>query len=184
MTSTAVQKSEFYTALTAPGRSPEIAESADVYGRLMGSWELDVYDNVPDGTMRRAKGEVHFCWVLEGRAVEDVWIIPPCSERTADIGKAGNRYGFTIRVWDPSIEAWRVTWINPVTGARDELVGRRSGNDIVQEGHHSDGTPIRWNFTDITADSFRWLGESLNPDGATWKLDVEFRAKRIPASGR
>jgi hypothetical protein len=91
----------------------------------------------------------------------------------------GNRYGFTIRVWDPSTEAWRVTWINPVTGARDELVGRRSGNDIVQEGRHSDGTPIRWSFTDITADSFRWLGEALNPDGETWNLAVEFRASRI-----
>jgi hypothetical protein len=184
MTSTVTQETQFYAALTASGRSREIPESADVYGWLMGSWELDVYDHAPDGTVRRAKGEVHFCWVLEGRAVQDVWIIPPRSERTEGLGKAGNRYGFTIRVWDPSTEAWRITWINPVTGARDELVGRRSGNDIVQEGRHSDGTPIRWSFTDITADSFRWLGEALNPDGEAWNLEVEFRASRIPVSGR
>ena len=79
----------------------------------------------------------------------------------------------------PSIQAWRVTWINPVTGGRDELIGRWSGKDIVQLGTHSKGTPIRWTFTEITPDSFRWLGEALQPDGKTWTLEGEFRAKRI-----
>jgi hypothetical protein len=82
-------------------------------------------------------------------------------------------------VWDPAIQAWRVTWINPVTGARDELVGRRIDNDVIQIGRHSDGTPIRWNFSEVTPDSFRWTGEALQPDGKTWKLETELRAKRI-----
>ena len=46
-------------------------------------------------------------------------------------------------------------------------------------GTHSDGTPIRWIFTEITPESFRWIGESLMPDGETWKLEGEFRAKRL-----
>jgi hypothetical protein len=163
----------------APGRSPEIPESADAYGWLVGSWELDVYDYNIDSAVRRSKGEVHFGWVLEGRAVQDVWIMPPRSERTANLGKTGNRCGTTLRVWDPSIEAWRVTWINPVTGSRDELIGRRSGNDVVQVGTHSDGSPIRWIFTEITPESFHWLGESLNSDGKTWELEDEFRARRV-----
>lgn len=77
-----------------------------------------------------------------------------------------------------------MTWINPVSGARDELIGRWNGKDIVQMGSHSDGTPIRWSFIDITSNSFRWLGESLNPDGKTWKLEAEFRASRVPAKGQ
>lgn len=36
-------KEDFHEVLTAPGRSPEIPESADAYGWLIGSWELDVY---------------------------------------------------------------------------------------------------------------------------------------------
>ena len=32
----------FFSVLAAPGRSPEIPESADVYGWLCGSWDLDV----------------------------------------------------------------------------------------------------------------------------------------------
>jgi len=169
----------FHSVLSASGRSKEIPESADAYGWLVGSWELDVYDYQPDGTVRKSNGEVHFAWVLEGRAVQDVWIMPRLSDRKQDLGKAGNRYGMTLRVWDPSIQAWRVTWINPVTGSRDELVGRKSGNNIVQIGTHSDGTPIRWIFSEVTPNSFRWTGEALQPDGETWKLEDEFRASRI-----
>jgi hypothetical protein len=172
-------KGDFLAALAAPGRSLEIPESADAYGWLIGSWELDVYDYPVDGSARRSQGEVHFGWVLEGRAVQDVWIMPRRSERPANPGKGGNRYGTTLRVWDPSIQAWRVTWINPVTGSRDELIGQRSGKDIVQVGTHSDGTPIRWIFTEVTPDSFHWTGEVLNPDGKTWKLEAEFHAKRM-----
>ena len=34
---------------------------------------------------RHLKGEVHFGWVLEGRAVQDVWVMPPRAERTTDL---------------------------------------------------------------------------------------------------
>jgi hypothetical protein len=34
------EKVDFHAVLAAPGRSPEIPESADAYGWLIGSWEL------------------------------------------------------------------------------------------------------------------------------------------------
>ena len=121
---------------------------------------------------------MHAAWVLEGRAVQDVWIMPRIAERSAELPKSNNMYGTTLRVWDASIQAWRVTWINPVTGMRDELVGHWSGKDIVQIGRHADGAPIRWCFTGISPDSFRWTGEVLEADGKTWRLEGEFRARR------
>ena len=66
-----------------------------------------------------------------------------------------------------------------MTGERAELIGRWSGGDIVQVGVHADGTPIRWTFSEITPNSFNWTGEALNPDGQTWRLQGEFRAKRV-----
>ena len=160
-----MKHNDFRSALGAPSRSPEIPEASDVYGWLIGSWDLDVRRFSADGHEYRGSGEVHFAWVLEGRAMSDVWIME-------------NTYGMTLRVWSPSIEAWRVVWINPVTGARDELVGRRCGQEIVQVGTHADGRPIRWIFTDITPGSFRWVGEVLEADGKTWRLEAEFRARR------
>jgi hypothetical protein len=158
-------------ALAAPGRSAEIPAEADVYGWLVGSWELEVLRYGVDVRDRRIHGQAHFGWVLEGRAVQDVWIM--------QAAPLVNTYGTTFRVWDPALQAWRVTWMNPISGKRDELIGRRHGSDIVQIGTHGDGTPIRWSFTEITADSFRWLGEALNPDGATWTLEAEFRGRKV-----
>lgn len=174
----APEKNDFSAAIEALGRATEIPESADAYGWLIGSWELDVRRYLVDVSERGIKGEVHFAWVLDGRAVQDVWIMPGRFRRSANLDLV-NTYGTTLRVWDAAIQAWRVTWINGVTGRRDELVGRRIGNEVIQVGTHADGTPIRWIFSEITSDSFRWTGEALEPDGQTWKLEAEFRARRM-----
>jgi hypothetical protein len=172
---------DVHAVLGAPSRSREIPDSADVYGWLVGSWELDVrrYAGV-DVAGKGLTGEVHFGWVLEGRAVQDVWIMPRRPERVGELDRGMNMFGTTLRVWDPAIRAWRITWINPVNGHRQEQVGRRIDADIVQVGARADGTPTRWRFTEITPRSFRWVGESLAADGATWVVEGEFLARRLP----
>jgi hypothetical protein len=92
--------------LSASGRSAEIDESADAYGWLVGSWELDVLRyRAVDVLSRKIKGEVHFGWVLEGRAIQDIWIMPRISDRKPDDDRANNMYGTTLRIWDPAIRA-------------------------------------------------------------------------------
>jgi hypothetical protein len=161
----------FLDVLAARGRSPDIAIADDVYGWLIGSWELDVLVHDDHGNTREGKGEVHFSWVLEGRAVQDVWISPRRVDRGP--GRPQGMYGTTFRVYGPSIHAWRITWLNPVNGDRDELIGRWQGKDIVQDGKSAEGTTIRWSFTDITPESFRWLGETAG-----------FRRHDLAAPGR
>lgn len=170
----------FFNLLRAPGRSPEIPESADVYGWLVGSWELEVlHYRAMDVSSKRIMGEAHFAWVLEGRAIQDVWIMPPARDRAQASDRANNMYGTTLRVWDPALKAWRITWINPVTGYEERQTGTKIGACIVQVGARPDGTATRWRFIEITPDSFHWLGEALEPDGATWKLEGEFKARRL-----
>lgn len=165
--------------LTSPGPAPEIPETADVYGWLVGSWELDVrrYAGI-DVSGRRLRGEVHAGWALEGRAIQDVWIMPPRRERAGEPDRGMNMFGTTLRVWDPTIQAWRITWINPVNGHREEQTGRRIGAEIVQVGARANGAPTRWRFTEITPDSFHWIGEALATDGVTWLVEGEFLARR------
>ncbi len=176
----AEERRGLHAVLPASGRSPAIPDSADVYGWLVGSWELEVlrYWGI-DVTARGLKGEVHFDWVLEGRAIQDVWIMPRRADRTGNEETSQNMYGTTFRMWDPAIQAWRITWKNPAGGHYEEQIGRRIGQDIVQLGARPNGTPTRWTFTEITPDSFRWLGEALESDGKTWKLEGEFRARRL-----
>ncbi|AJZ58468.1 hypothetical protein OI25_188 [Paraburkholderia fungorum] len=168
----------FHAALSAPARAAGIDAADDLYGWLTGSWDMDVLHYRVDLRQAPRRGEIHFGWVLEGRAVQDVWIMPPRGERHAALSPADSMYGTTLRVWDPALRAWRVTYLNPLTGQRDELTGRRVGDDLVQIGTHADGTPIRWNFTEITRDSFRWTGVALAQDGVTWTLEGEFHARR------
>ena len=180
MTSNKSVDHNFVSSLVASGRSSEIPESADVYGWLVGSWELEVlhYKTV-DLSSQNLKGEVHFCWVLEGRAIQDVWIMPSLADREGYPDRINNMYGTTLRIWDPAILAWRIRWANPVSGHEERQTGRRIDTEIVQIGARLDGTPTRWRFTEITANSFHWIGEVLESDGESWKLEGEFQARRV-----
>jgi len=166
--------------LAAHARARDIPESADAYGWLVGSWELDIRMYwATDVADRGLKGEAHFGWALEGRAIQDVWIMPRLADRTQNLDKHMNMYGTTLRAWDPSIQAWQITWTNPAGDHHERQIGRRVANDVVQLGARPDGTITRWTFTEITTNSFHWKGEALNPDGKTWKLEGDFLAQRM-----
>jgi hypothetical protein len=169
-----------HEATASARRSPEIPEAEDVYGWLVGSWELEVKRYwAEDVSAERIRGEVHAAWALEGRAIHDVWIMPRRGDRTPKIDKKLNMYGTTLRAWDASIRAWQIFWSNPAGDHFERQIGRRSGNDIVQLGVRPDGTVTRWRFTEIAADSFHWIGEALAADGQTWNVEGEFLATRI-----
>jgi hypothetical protein len=71
--------------LAASGRSPEIPEAMDLYGFLIGSWELAVVARDDNGNVTHSTGEAHVGWILEGRAVQDVFINPRRSDRTRSL---------------------------------------------------------------------------------------------------
>lgn len=166
-----------WRVLGSPGPHPGVARRSTLYDRLLGDWEVEVLDFDSSAPPRASRGEWHFGWVLEGRAIQDVFIVPALGERGGPVGP-GNRYGTSIRVYDPRSDEWLVRWINPVNGAFNTLIGRRQGDDIVQEGRNDAGARIRWSFSEITATSFRWRGEISHDDGATWSLQVEFHGRR------
>ncbi|WP_035724566.1 hypothetical protein [Bradyrhizobium sp. ARR65] len=171
---------DFAAVLHAQGPDPERAETLQLYGRFVGSWDAEITAHGADGISHQARGEIHFGWVLQGRAIQDVWMIPRLSERsTAPVFPiAGNWYGTTIRVYDPTIDAWRIYWIDPATNAFRQQIGRAQGPDIVQEGTTESGVHTRWSFTEITTNSFHWLGEAKPAGSPDWRLVVEVRAQR------
>jgi hypothetical protein len=180
LTTAMTSNRRFVDALVAPGPDPEHAADMTLYDGIVGDWDADVIDYAADGSRTISRGEWHVAWVLEGRAIQDVWIVPPRSKRQHPLGteRITNRYGTSIRVYDPDMHAWNVTWINPVTGAFNRLVGRKHGDDIVHDGHDSDGTLIRWTFSEITRTSFHWRGEFSKDGGKTWRLAAEFFGRR------
>jgi hypothetical protein len=160
-------QSAFITALCADGPAKDRAEKLSLYGWLIGSWRMEATIFATDGTKHHGQGEIHFAWALEGRALQDVWILP------------GFFYGTTLRVYDPSIDAWHILWSDPLKQYYTRQIGRARGRDIVQEGTDTSGTPTRWTFTDVAANSFRWRGERSDDGGKTFRLQAEFLATRV-----
>src|SRR4051812_13577074 len=103
-TFTAKESGTFSETLVSTGLSPEVPPEADIYGWLVGSWELEVRHYWTDMSGRGIKGQAHFERVLQGRAIQDVWIIPRGGERPSDPPKPST-YGTTLRVWDGNLKA-------------------------------------------------------------------------------
>jgi hypothetical protein len=122
-------------------------------------------------------GEVHFGWVLEGRAIQDVWISPPRDIRKS-ASTTRNTYGTTLRAYDPQIDAWHILWINPITQTYNTMIGRKVGEEIIQEYRDEDGTLNQWIFSEITPKSFHWIGRSFNDADKSWNVETEFFARR------
>ena len=86
-------------------------------------------------------------------------------------------HGTTLRFYDPSITAWRSTWIDPLNGRVRRFIGRPDGGDIVLEGL-DDEPPERWGFRDISDNYFRWTGEVSEDGRQTWRLDEQMFIRR------
>jgi hypothetical protein len=165
-------------ALASTTASIEIPPHDRIYDRLIGSWNVRVFDVLPNGSRHENTGEWHFAYALEGRAVQDVWIVPTRKERTARMPKAFNRYGTTVRFYEPASRTWRMVWINPVSGTQQTLVGRATPKGILHEGTDSESAQIRWTFRELSEHTFHWTGERSVDGGRTWELQAEFFGRR------
>ena len=157
----------FVEALASDGPAADRADKMDLYGWLIGRWTMDATVHPDDGGAHRGPGEIYFGWVLEGRAIQDVWILP------------GVFYGTTLRVYAPDIDAWHILWSDPMRQFYTRQIGRAHGRDIVQVGKNDKGEAVRWSFTEITPDSFCWTGERSRDDSQTWELQAKFRVRRV-----
>jgi hypothetical protein len=166
-------------ALHAEGPDATHAEALSLYGQFVGSWRVENTDHHPDGGTHFAIGEWHFGWVLQGRAIQDVWITPARGTDPATLPpNYMHRYGTTLRMYLPEQRCWRILWTDPAIGFSVSQTAREENGDIIQIGATTKGVPMRWSFRDITRDRFRWIGEISDDGGKTWRLQLEMRATR------
>ncbi|HMF56689.1 MAG TPA: hypothetical protein VK619_10130 [Pyrinomonadaceae bacterium] len=173
--------SSTHTSIQGLVADSPIADRADklmLFGQFVGDWEADFTVYGPEGTVQTEKAEWHWGWVLEGRATQDVWIIPRRSERDKISGVKSD-YGTTIRFYDPEIDAWRVTYISPSNGDLLIFIAREIGDEIVLEGRHTEGSMMRWIFSKITPESFHWRRVTSSDGGMTWHLHKEMSVRRV-----
>jgi arginase len=147
-----------------------------LYGQFIGDWDLRITHMREDGTSTQSEGETRWRWILDGRAIQDIWRAPRGAapgERQMD--------GTTVRLHSPTSGTWSITWHSAVTGLVQSLEGRQVGPDILQEGTGPDGLPTRWVFSDISADRFVWRALKSRDGGKSWQQETEMVATRRAA---
>lgn len=163
--------------LPAGGPDQELADKLSLFGQFVGDWDiLECRYLEEDGSWSTSRGKVHWRWILEGRAVQDVWTtIEEPSQRSIPIGT-------TVRFYDPQIDAWHSVWMSPVQGVVRPFIARSVGSEIVLEGRNSRNNAIRWIFSEIQPNSFRWRAEELREPPSGWVLYEEMRIQRAARS--
>ena len=162
---------EFTMALCSNNRrNARIPEGHDYFGALVGEWAIEWMDHLEADSPRCVKGEWIFARVLDGTAIQDVFIVPARSERDP---QPDAEYGTTLRIYNPQGESWDIFY--GCTGTAIQLTGRKVGDEIMlvecREGR------MRYVFSDIGATSFKWRKECVGVAGE-WVVVARIVAER------
>jgi hypothetical protein len=162
------------TALQATGPHSSLGDQAKAFGRLVGSWDVEYTDFSKDGKVsRRRTGELIVGWILDGRALQDVWIVDPSG------GRKEREVYTTVRYFDPKSGTWPATFIDPEHASAARFTGGAVGDDrIVLNTRDFGHEDTRWSYSDIRSDAFNYREEESSDGGKTWRLTLEGHMKR------
>jgi hypothetical protein len=154
--------------------NPQLGDEARTFDRFVGAWDAE-FGFYRDGSLHYKKGELYFGWIMDGRAIQDLWIgYPTGSQKERTIGT-------TIRFFDTAIRKWRVVFVGPQSNYMVTMQGGLEGDRIVLRGVDSDSLPIRWTFSELEPNSFHWQGEKSHDGGKSWTLEEDHRMRRRAA---
>jgi hypothetical protein len=95
-------KQQMIAVLAASGPHASLGDQARTWDRFVGTWDCDFGFHLEDGSVRHSPGELEFGWVLDGRALQDLWIMYPGP------GEKERGIGTSVRFFDERSRTWRV----------------------------------------------------------------------------
>ncbi len=162
----------FLESLYSDLRSEKIPQDRDIFGVLIGTWDILWIDHLDSTEMRSVKGEWLFSRVLDGTAVQDTFIVPSRNERKIH-PQPDAEYGTTIRIYNPKTGLWDIFY--GCMGVVFRLTGEKHGDELILT--ENTGHAMRYIFSDITQSSFKWRKEILT-DEKNWKIIAKVEAMR------
>lgn len=159
--------------LESTGPDQKYKDELMLFGQFVGDWDIVECRFLKDnGTWGSTSGELHWGWILEGTALQDVWY-----------GVAGDAHestemGTTVRFYDPAIKAWHSIWISPSQNTIRSFIGKKVGNEIVLSTEEPEGKLEHWIFYDISENSFRWRAEQSVDNGKSWTVREQMEIVR------
>lgn len=168
---------EFTNALLGEKQHNRIPEEYDWYAPLLGDWDFDYYDIRDGKRTRHVEGEWIFRRVLNGTAIEDLFICP--SRATMETNpQPDGEYGAAIRMFNPASCSYDMVYTT--YGYMTRLNIRRENEKIVCTVLERPNE--KWVFSDITPTTFRWQNITVTTDGE-WRTNCEVLARRKEDAG-
>ena len=163
---------EFITALCSNTLSARIPEEFDFWGGLIGEWDIVWNDHLEAPVPRRVKGEWLFSRILDGTAVQDLFIVPSRAERLRD-KQPDAEYGTTLRIFNPKTLLWDIFY--GCMGEAIRLTASKVDEEIILIENTTE--KMRYIFSDIKSSSFLWRKEQIN-ENDEWQTVARVTAVR------
>lgn len=166
-------------ALEARGPNPSLGIHAVVINRLAGTWDVKYTDYSRNGKVTHRTGELTFGWVMDGRVMQDLWVVNPSAPDK-------DREVYTdLFFFDPKTNAWLSAFVDPEHPSVARFTGHTGGdNRLVIESQDFGTEETRWSYNDIRSDSFVYRAEVSSDGGKTWKLQSEYHMSRRHEAGK
>lgn len=169
-------RSDMVAALNAMGPHNSLGDQAKLWDRLIGTWEVEYTDFSKGGKTSHRSGQFIVGWVLDGRVIQDVWIVDPSGSR-----KEREVYS-DLRYFDPKSQSWPAIFVDPEHASVARFTGGAVGDRFVLDTHDFGGTDTRWSINDVHPGSFVWREEESIDGGKSWRLTAEHHMKRQGAA--
>ncbi|MCL2261723.1 MAG: hypothetical protein FWC08_00710 [Defluviitaleaceae bacterium] len=168
-------KENFYNALISDAARKDLREKLNLFGQFIGEWEFDgvFAKDTPDEW--RVPGEWLFSWILDGTAIQDVFICPSRAEQARNPNPDGE-YGTTVRFYNPQTDSWNCAY--GLFGTMTVLEAKQVGEQIIVTNKSDTASLTQWVFSDITPNSFHWQNRTSTDNGNTWSVIFELFARR------
>ena len=124
------------------------------------------------------KANLHFCFDAGTRKAVDAFHEGAMKTGGKDNGKPGLRADYSPTTRVNAFVRGGYFHEERDNGKHSTIDGTEEGNDIVQLGSDSRGLKTRWRFTEITANSFHWIGEESSSESDPWSITYEHFARR------
>jgi hypothetical protein len=133
-----------------------------LFDRLIGTWDVRYEFTGQDGKAQVSRGQVQYSWILDGKALQEIWI---SDWETQDL----RPYGTTINFYDPKRGRWTAIWIYPANGMTRVMTGGAVDDGWMLAGLDESGALERWTTRIAGPDSVVINAEISSDAGKTWR---------------
>ena len=155
----------FSDTLIASELNPLISTEDDLFGKFIGKWDFKLKYYSLNKTSHEYVGSWIFERVLNGLAIQDLWVIPSLE------GKGFHEYGTSLRSFDLKTKKWKVTWVGPMQNQYFVFDVERINKEIHLKLISQNDPKMRWVFYEIAPNEFQWRSEVFLTEESKWFMN-------------